>query len=122
MMGRNSINAPRLMSVPIDMMLPQELFVWLNQRYRSRFCQPSSVATQKREVVPKSSGVAWPSGATLRLAHHPMMQRPDWAQKVVPIKTHQDGVPAIRKGRAGTKSLDVTSFPGLLSRGTTRFV
>ena len=51
-----------------------------------------------------------------------MTSRQDWMSKALPIAVHGDSVPCLRTGRAGTQSLDVYSWHGLLCSGTTLFV
>ena len=55
-----------------------------------------------------------------RLLNHPMTTIRDWKQTFVPLSLHGDGVPVTKIGKAGSKSMEVYSFSGLLGMGSTR--
>ena len=50
-----------------------------------------------------------------RIRYHEMIQRPNWIHKAIPISFHGDAVPCLSIGKAGAKSLDVTSWQSLLA-------
>jgi hypothetical protein len=54
-----------------------------------------------------------------RLLKHPILQRPDWKIKGIPIAIHGDGVACVNVGKPGTKSMDAISWASVLSAGTT---
>lgn len=53
-----------------------------------------------------------------RLTDHPMLRKPGWQRSAVPIMVHGDAVPVVAVGKAGTRSLDVFSFQGVLAHGS----
>ena len=53
-----------------------------------------------------------------RLAHHPMIKRPRWAELAIPISIHGDAVPCVGIGRSNTKSFDCYSWQSILSVGS----
>ena len=50
-----------------------------------------------------------------RLAHHPLMRKPDWMRKCIPLSWHGDAVPCIGVGKATSRSLDVWSWQSVLA-------
>ena len=93
-------------------LLPQEAFNWLYFHDRKRFEQVffgslSSVAARQafwQEAERRDDP---------RLQDHPMIDRADWQKFAIPLAVHGDGVPCIKIGKAGARSLDCFSCCGL---------
>ena len=105
--------------LPVDFLLPHQLFCHLFENHRSIFnslflAQPEGGESQLPHFWKQVAARRDP-----RLQHHPMLRRPQWSSKAVPISLHGDAVPCIRCGRAGSRSLDVYSWQGLLGQGPT---
>ena len=54
-----------------------------------------------------------------RLANHPMLTTPNWAQKAIPIAIHADAVPAVGVGKSHQRAFDCFSWTPLLAKGPT---
>ena len=105
------------------MMLPHEVFAHWYSKDRAAFNDifmggkigedPATVEGFWREVIRRRDP---------RIKNHEMANREDWLRRAIPISLHGDAVPVIRPGKAGSKSLDVFSFMGILGGGPALFV
>ena len=62
----------------------------------------------------------WKSAAKAkdpRLATHPMIAKPNWQRRAIPISLHGDAVPAIGVGKAHSRSYDCYIWQSLLAMG-----
>jgi len=109
-------------TVPMHFLLPHEVFHHIYDQHRALFNtlflgdsegSNSTVSSFWRELVARRDP---------RLQHHPMVNREQWDTKAIPISIHGDGVACIRVNRAGSRTLDVFSWQGMLGRGGTLFL
>ena len=108
--------APPTKEIDFPIMLPHEVFSFLYHECPEIFANMflggedrSYLASFWRELVDR---------ADPRLHNHPMRAIDDWEYNNVPLKTHGDAVPCLAVGKANTKSFDVYSMIGVLSKGT----
>lgn len=97
-----------------DVILPHEIFHILYKDHRADFF--------KKFVGPE--GVLegfWQAQEGSPLLHeHPLLSRPNWQKKTIPLAVHGDATPVSGLGKSWGKQLDVYSFFSLLAHGSTR--
>lgn len=113
---------PVTMKVPMKFVLPHEMFAFIFTWFRPVFNSLFLGSDTGDDAVLKSWWMGVSERRDPRIQHHPMLRKPGWEKKGVPIAIHGDGVPCIRVGRAGTKSLDAYSWHGLMGSQSTLFV
>eukprot|EP00969_Alexandrium_andersonii_P358556 15451247-Alexandrium_andersonii.AAC.1 len=53
-----------------------------------------------------------------RLQGHPLVSRPEWKTKAVPLSLHGDGVPVLQVGKPGSKSFEAYNFQSIWATGS----
>lgn len=104
----------QISSEQVAFLLPHQYFHYLYHKRRALFEQimlggtPQNVHDFWLGVVKRRDP---------RIRYHEMIKRKNWITKAIPISYHGDAVPCLSIGKAGTKSLDVTSWQSLLASG-----
>ena len=103
----------RVQPVACSFLLPHEFF---HYHYTHRYPEfvEKFLGGHEDKVEEFWRGVV--TSKDLCLKYHPMVSdKPNWLRKAVPVSFHGDAVPCLAVGKAGTKSLDVTSWQATLS-------
>ena len=99
-------------------LLPHVAFNWLyfhdHKRFKQVFLGSLSSVAARQAFWQEAERRDDP-----RLQDHPMIDRADWQKFAIPLAVHGDGVPCIKVGKAGTRSLDCFSCCGLAATGPT---
>ena len=97
-----------------DILYPHEVFSILHTKHPEVFIERLCGGKEQNVEAFWSSMKGHPG-----LVDHPMLLRPDYATRCVPLHMHGDGVAVAGTGKSWSKSVEVYSWGSCLSRGPT---
>ena len=107
----------RVLEVEQHILLPHIFFAKLHEHHREHFSVRILGGPGEGKVV-----AFWQAmEGHPQMLGHPLLDRPDFARRCIPLGIHGDGVPVTGIGKSWGQSVDCYSWSSLLSSGSTMF-
>ena len=106
-------------SHPFPILLPHEVFAFLYREAPSIFYDIFMSGSSDPNIL-ESFWTEVAQRRDPRIRYHSQCKRSDWLRRAIPYTFHGDAVPCVGIGRAGSKSLDVYSYQGILTDTTSK--